>query len=67
MQSYFFHLMPWTEYPEDFEEKYESSWVTHEIAAVPQPRLVRRSLPHNSGSNRTNGAKVSQEYGKALR
>jgi alkanesulfonate monooxygenase SsuD/methylene tetrahydromethanopterin reductase-like flavin-dependent oxidoreductase (luciferase family) len=28
MQSYFFHLMPWTDYPEDFDEKYESSWVT---------------------------------------
>lgn len=25
MQSYFFHLMPWTDYPEDFDEKYESS------------------------------------------
>src|SRR6266702_8614170 len=28
MQSYFFHLMPWTDYPEDFDEKYESAWVT---------------------------------------
>ena len=28
MKSYFFHLMPWTDYPEDFDEKYESSWVT---------------------------------------
>ena len=28
MQSYFFHLMPWTDYPDDFDEKYESSWVT---------------------------------------
>src|ERR671934_980313 len=28
MQSYFFHLMPWTDYPDDFAEKYESSWVT---------------------------------------
>ncbi len=28
MQSYFFHLMPWSDYPDDFDEKYESSWVT---------------------------------------
>jgi alkanesulfonate monooxygenase SsuD/methylene tetrahydromethanopterin reductase-like flavin-dependent oxidoreductase (luciferase family) len=28
MKSYFFHLMPWTDYPPDFDETYESSWVT---------------------------------------
>ena len=25
MESYFFHQMPWSDYPEDFDEKYESS------------------------------------------
>ncbi len=28
MKFYFFHLMPWPHLPDDFDEKYNSSWVT---------------------------------------
>ncbi len=28
MKFYFFHLMPWPHLPDDFDEKYTSSWVT---------------------------------------
>ena len=28
MKFYFFHLMPWPHLPDDFDEKYASSWVT---------------------------------------
>ena len=28
MEFYFFHLMPWPHLPPDFNEKYDSAWVT---------------------------------------
>ena len=28
MQFHFFHLMPWPHLPDDFEQRYESAWVT---------------------------------------
>ena len=28
MQFYFFHLMPYDQLPADFDEKYDSAWVT---------------------------------------
>ena len=32
MEFHFFHLMPWPDLPDDFEQKHESAWVTYSNA-----------------------------------
>jgi len=46
MKFWMFHLMPWPYLPNDFDEKYDTAWVTCPNALFDPERAVRtRSLP----------------------
>ena len=40
MKSIFFHLMPYRDLPDDFEERYESVWVTPPNTELCDPAKV---------------------------
>ena len=40
MKSIFFHLMPYRDLPDDFEERYESVWVTPPNKELCDPKMV---------------------------
>ena len=40
MKSIFFHLMPYRDLPDDFEQRYESVWVTPPNSELCDPKMV---------------------------
>ena len=40
MKSIFFHLMPYRDLPDDFEDRYESVWVTPPNSELCDPAKV---------------------------
>ena len=47
MKSIFFHLMPYRDLPDDFEERYESVWVTPPNAELCDPVKVAQYYKWN--------------------
>ena len=47
MKSIFFHLMPYRDLPDDFEERYESVWVTPPNAELCDPKKVAQYYKWN--------------------
>ena len=47
MKSIFFHLMPYRDLPDDFEERYESVWVTPPNAELCDPAKVAQYYQWN--------------------
>src|SRR5215207_2313119 len=47
MKSIFFHLMPYRDLPDDFEERYESVWVTPPNAELCDPQKVAQYYKWN--------------------
>ena len=47
MKSIFFHLMPYRDLPEDFEERYESVWVTPPNSELCDPQRVAQYYKWN--------------------
>ena len=47
MKSIFFHLMPYRDLPDDFEERYESVWVTPPNSELCDPEKVAQYYKWN--------------------
>ncbi len=47
MKSIFFHLMPYRDLPDDFEERYESVWVTPPNKELCDPKMVAQYYKWN--------------------